>query len=374
MVVHRVKDWLLNASARVAPGAGMIPAGDGSLSFRLRASLRGAVRSAWRTLHWPDYACGWVIPAARQARALAARNCYDWMISVSHPFTGHLVGLLARRGAPGARWLVDIGDPFHLMPEPSPNNQRIYGALNRLVERKVLAGADTVCVTTEGTRRQYEHGFGVPAGKISVIPPLLSLPSYGQGQRERKDGVIRLVYVGTLYRGLRNPERLLALFRALAEAGTGQAFELHFYGSPNDCADLLARCKVSAPSSLRMHGLVPRNEVTLAMDDADVLVNIGNDSRVQLATKVIEYMAMGKPILNLVSIDDDASTTVLENYPAALTVGPAEDLAAPGMIRAVASFVRQHAAVAPEIVEQVRREYSAQSIAERYEALLDRGG
>jgi hypothetical protein len=50
------------------------------------------------------------------------------------------------------------------------------------------------------------------------------------------------------------------------------------------------------------------------MKDVDVLVNIGNDSAAQLASKVIEYLALGKPVLNLVSIDRDASVAELADY------------------------------------------------------------
>ena len=370
VTVYRVKDWLLNASARVAPKRETTPAGAGVLST-LRASARRVVRMLWRAAYWPDYACGWVIPAVRMADILCGRNSYDRIVSVSLPFTGHLVGLLAKRRLPKVPWLVDIGDPFHLTKEPSHNNRWLYAALNRAIERKVLMKADAVSATTEETKRLYKEHFAVESGKIIVIPPLLSLPSPLMPPIARTDGVIKLVYVGTLYRRLRSPKPLLTLFRALVEIGSGRPLELHFYGSVNDCAGTLAPYLRTMGSRVFVHGLVSRAEVQLAMGDADVLVNIGNASAAQLASKVVEYMAMGKPILNLVSIDSDASVAELADYPASFTIARFEEVTSASVVAKALAFVTQSGPVTKAVVEKVRRKYSEENVSGLYWSLLD---
>ncbi|PKO87055.1 MAG: hypothetical protein CVU18_12050, partial [Betaproteobacteria bacterium HGW-Betaproteobacteria-12] len=322
VVVHRVRDWLLDGAARVSagtPAAAATPTGHG-----WRALLRRGVRALWRALYWPDFACGWVIPATRAARALHGEHRYDWIVSVSHPFTGHLVGLLAAPHAHGARWFVDIGDPFHLMEEPAPNNRRLYRWLNRAVEARVVTVADALSVTTESTQHLYATHFGLPAARLVVVPPLLSLPSAPLPSLRAADAPLSLVFVGTLYRKLRSPRFLLAclaaLQGALSETHPHRRVELHFYGALNDCADEFAACEPGVRDALVTHGMVSRAKVLQAMVDADVLVNIGNDSEAQLASKVIEYMAVGKPILNLVSLARDTSVAALAAYPAALTL------------------------------------------------------
>jgi glycosyltransferase involved in cell wall biosynthesis len=368
LAVHRVRDRLLNASARVSPGSGAGALAQGGLAA-LRAAPRGAARALWRAAYWPDYACGWIVPAARAAGRLCASRRYDRIVSVSHPFTGHLVGLLATRHAPGVPWLVDIGDPFHLMNEPAPNNRRLYAALNRAVERRVLARADAATFTTPEAKRLYQAHFGLAGGKAAVIPPLLSLPAPAAAPAPRTDGALRLVYVGTLYRKLRSPERLVALVRALGAAAPGRQVELHFYGSLNDCADLVAT-RPGEGARIQVHGLVGRSEIARAMADADVLVNIGNASASQLASKVVEYMAMGKPILNLAGPDRDASVAELAGYPSALTIGSSDEVTAPATVRRVAEFVMDPPAAGAAVAAAVRSRYSAASIARRYAELL----
>lgn len=371
VVVHRVRDWLLDGASRVSAGT---PAAAARTAGGWRTLLRSGVRVLWRALYWPDFACGWMIPATRAARALHAEHRYEWIVSVSHPFTGHLVGLLAGAHARGVRWFVDIGDPFHLMEDPSPNNRRLYRWLNRAVEARVVAGADALSVTTESTRHLYATRFGIPADRLDVIPPLLSLPPAPPPTPRTTDAPLRLVFVGTLYRRLRSPRFLLSclssLQGALSESHPHRRVELHFYGALNDCADELSACPPAVREALVTHGMVGRAEVLQAMVDADVLVNIGNDSEAQLASKVIEYMAVGKPILNLVSLARDTSVAALAAYPAALTLARDAGLP-PATVAALRDFVLAPPAVPPSIATAVRERYSAANIAARYAVLLE---
>lgn len=371
--VHRVQDWLLNASRRVTPAsasAGTTNSPPSSPRHKLTAMLRKLARAVWRATYWPDFACGWIIPATAVARQLCTHHDFDWVISVSHPFTGHVVGHRARTHAGQAKWLVDIGDPFHLMSEPAPNNQRIYWRLNRFVENRILTNADAVCVTTESTRQMYRAHFAIPAEKIRLAPPLLSLPALPPGAPPSKRPVLRLVFVGTLYRKLRSPGYLLACFEALLSVIPDRQLELHLYGAVNDCAEELAACPVQVRRSLFVHGMVSRTHVHDAMLNADILVNIGNDSTSQLASKVIEYMAVGRPILNLISIEQDTSLQALSDYPATLTLKRNSEGLSSNELDKLRAFVIAPPNVSSCAVERVRARFSASHVANLYIAQM----
>ncbi len=371
ITVYRVRDLLLDASSRVTPSASTsvhVSAGKGGTS--LRAVLRKAVRAIWRAVYWPDFACGWVIPAARVARALCRENHYDWIISSSHPFTGHVIGMLARLRSPKLRWLVDISDPYSDMKEPSPNNRRIYAWVNRAVEGSILARADAISVTTDSTRQLYETSFPGSVGKILVVPPLLSLPEFPRPAERDGDQTLRLVFVGTLYRKLRSPKYLLSCVSALRKVLPDQPLELHFYGTINDCSADFSSCPEDIKSIVFVHGLISRERVVQAMIDSDVLVNIGNDSEVQLASKVVEYMATGKPILNLVSIARDASITALADYPSKLTIMRSGEAPSADVVEALRSFVLHPVPVDQDFVDIVRHRYSDKHVAGLYESIL----
>lgn len=370
--VHRVRDTLVNASARVSPGAtpSSTPTAQSGPRAALRAMLRKAARWIWRSTYWPDYACGWILPATRKARELSQTHRYDWIVSVSHPFSGHVVGWLTRTYAPGSRWFVDIGDPFSLMNEPSPNNRRLFARLNDWVESRVVTLADAISVTTESTRTLYESHFPQARGKVHLMPPLLSLPPAPAAFEREERHSVRLVFVGTLYRRLRSPTFLLQTFSALVTAMPDRVLELHFYGAINDCGDELAAVPEPARSRVCVHGVVNRAAVHTAMMDADILVNIGNDSASQLASKVIEYMAVGRPVLNIISSQADTSLSALSDYPATLTLMRG-DAPTGTDLASLRSFIEALPQVDPDAVARVRARYSAAHIAGLYSAALE---
>lgn len=374
VTVHRVRDALINASTRVSPAAAADTVPHNDWRTALRTRLRNSARWIWRATYWPDYACGWILPASKAARKLCQDQQYDWIVSVSHPFSGHVVGWITQKHARGARWFVDIGDPFHLMEEPSPNNRRLYAHLNRWIETRVLALADAISVTTESTQLLYAAHFPSSRGRIHLMPPLLSLPPASAATDSRLSRhVFRLVFVGTLYRRLRSPVFLLQCFSALIAAMPDRDLELHIYGAVNDCGEELAACPEPARARLFVHGVVERAVVHVAMLEADLLVNIGNDSTSQLASKVIEYMSVGKPILNIVSSESDTSLSVLADYPAMLTLTRS---AAPSGadVEALRAFVGHPPLVHPTVVACVRAQYSAQHVAKLYRLVFEQQG
>ena len=111
------------------------------------------------------------------------------------------------------------------------------------------------------------------------------------------------------------------------------------------------------------------------MVDEDVLVNIGNHSEAQLASKVVEYMAVGRPILNLVSIARDASVTALADYPAALTLHREPDWRQTGLrpetLHAVTNFLFDLPAVSPMHAQAARMRYAPEQVAQQYAEILE---
>lgn len=293
-----------------------------------RTAPRGGVRRAfgrflsalWQRLYWPDTACLWYFPALRRARALLREEPAAALVSVSPEFTAVAVGLaLAGSRSGPLAWLIDLGDPFSFPSDAPPNNTRLYAGLNRRFERRCLARADAVSVTNEATARRYRELLSGRAEKVRVIPPLLTLDVAPSGA-PANDGPARFVYLGRLYRAIRRPDFLLALFAGLAAEGDGADLELHFYGDTSECADSFAPYAALIGRRIHLHGPVPRDRVAEAMRQATVLVNISNTTDFQLPSKIVEYAATGKPILNLAATDADCSATFLASYPLHLTL------------------------------------------------------
>jgi hypothetical protein len=289
-----------------------------------RASRRAAKwlhDRTWKRIYWPDHATTWYGAAGPRAHARGGPARHDAVITVALPFTAHLVGLACRDQAPA--WLADSGDPFSLNLASPPNNRWLYDGLNRRAEARVLAAADSLTVTTAGTRERILAAFPAARGKVAVIPPVAAPPAApDDGNRFFPvDGKRRLVFLGNLYPGLREPGPLLDLLRRLraAEPQLLAAHEVHLFGAPGNFADALAAAAAEWPG-LRWHAPVDRPTVARVLATADALINIGNATEDQLPSKLVEYASTGKPILNLATRADDGSASFLVGYPLACTI------------------------------------------------------
>ncbi len=363
-IVERLRGMLGQSSHRIAETQPAIR----EAAPLLRRAAKALYVGTLRKLYWPDYAFHWYPAALARGRTLCRQTRYDAMISVSHPFTPHLVGLALKLQLPALRWLVDIGDPFSLLEEIPLNNVTLYRRLNRRAEAAVLHRADSIAVTVERCRRDVVAAFPASAGKVAVIPPLLSLPpAAAPASALFAEGETHLVFIGTLYRALRDPSDLLALFRELHRQRGD--LHLHFFGALNDCAPCFDRLEEDLATKIHCHGVVSRAMTASAMRDADVLINIGNVTAHQLPSKLVEYAAAARPILNLASTAEDTASGFLAGHPAALTL---KSRAAPDhrTIKAALAFIAAPPPIPLVAIEQFLKPYRLDTIAVDYFRLL----
>lgn len=297
--------WLGGKSLRGRVGEP--PAQTGSVQH----ALAWIYLKLWKNLFFPDDACLWYFPASRAMRSLLEKEAFDVVITVSLPFTGHLLGLkLLSKGKtwPGGAppcWIADTGDPFSFQAK-GPNNPFLYQRLNHKLERKVLEAADAVVVTTEATIEKYQAVFGPESvRKMMVIPPLLSgNPASVQEPRQMADTRgIKLGYFGALYAPTRTPDALIELLQQIfvLRPDLRERIAVHLYGEI--FPEFFAR--LNAVPNIHLHGLRSRAETNRAMQSMDILLNIGNTTDFQLPSKAVDYLASGKPVLNLAYVEKD---------------------------------------------------------------------
>jgi glycosyltransferase involved in cell wall biosynthesis len=353
----------------------LIAGNSNSMPNRRNTVLSSVYRRANKALEkvvWPDHAWSWYFPAWRRAYDLLRRGGYNGLISVSFPFSGHMVGIRLKRKLPNLPWIVDIGDPFSFFQDKPINNIVLYERMNRYWEGKVLDKADAVTVTSEATEHEYLNRFPACSGKIRVIPPLISVPTGDgvEGGSESSNRTIRLVYAGTLYKAIRNPGYLLGLFSGLIQSDLGSHIELHFYGNINDCDDLFMTYKGLLGKKIFLHGKVEQRVVYRAMQGANLLVNIGNTTSYQLPSKVVEYASTGKPVLNIYKIRNDSSTEFFTSYGSCLNVmDDGKDIEG-GVLEDIVRFIKTPPYLEPEKHRAFISRYMVNEVARGYEELF----
>jgi glycosyltransferase involved in cell wall biosynthesis len=334
--------------------------------FLVRA-LRWLHRATWRRLRWPDYARYWHRTAFQTAIRLCQVHSYDALVTVSYPFTPHLIGLRLKRRYKSLYWLADMGDPFSFLDASPLNNSRLFHGLNRWAERRVFSRSDAVSVTTPETRDLYGDVFPDHAAQVRVIPPLLTQEQDVPTDQlfAPNDGVFRLVYVGTVYRTLRNPGPAMALLRE-AQRHLPFSLELHVFGDVHDCVDLFEESQSNDSGLIHLHGSVSHQVALQAMRDADMLVNIGNDTRYQLPSKVVEYVASGRPILNVSRHEEDSSAAFFARYPRVLALSHDSEQWDATEVGKLVRFMKDADVSTPIDVRELIRPFLSQSIADEY--------
>lgn len=360
----------------VSPPSGSINptlnSAQGSVALHL---LRTLNQKIWRRLWWPDSTCIWLRPALNTARRLLAEKPADVVISVSPTFSAVVAGFfLARDKQVCRRWIIDLGDPFSFMEQAAPNNAIIYGGLNRWFESRAFTRASGISVTTDGTRGIYARLYPACIGKITVIPPLLSpLPQPAVSQFFfQNNGTTRLVFIGTLYRRLRRPDYLLQLFAATLQARPELNVALHLIGETDECREILISFQQRLGNKLVIHGPVDRSRAVQAMTEADILVNLGNETAYQLPSKLVEYAATGKHIINISSLESDSSTNFLKSYPGALSLQDHGTAPSAEQIREFAAFCENvsRQRIDHSTLENFLRPFSLQVVAGLYSSLI----
>lgn len=334
--------------------------------------LKRCYDMTWKRVWWPDRACLWYLPAVRFARELLTRNRYDALVTSSHPFTCHVVGHVLKRLVPDLPWLVDIGDPFSFAREMPLNNRLLYGFLNRAVERKVLRLADRVVVTNHRTVERYSETFGPWVdSKTRVIGPAIpnAVLSEKVSTFALSKGYVDIVFSGNLLNPVRRPQELMRWIAKLVRAWPKEEVPLRFHFMGDSAQDLRRIAATAAVEDVvECHGKLDRHEALAAIRASHVLLNCGNVTDYQLPSKVYEYMAAGKPIINVVFNERDPSIEALGVYEAVLHVRPKCDF-----MEGVVAFIRHgvgqplpRTRALPPAVES----HLVGRIAERYRELL----
>lgn len=328
----------------------------------------------WKKIYWPDYACLWFLPAYKKADILVKRYNIKKLISVSLPFTGHMVGYFVKKKHPKTNWVVDIIDPS-FFPDFSPtNNYLLYSKLNKTAERKIFQKAQAVSVLTKSIQERYSKLYPESGHKIGVNPNLLHYESDTKDSLFSENKKIRLVFVGTLNRTTRSSKHLLQIFEMLLQTEIAERLELHFFGGIDYCEEQFMPYQELMSKRIFLHGHVSRKDAIHAIYSADILVNIGNSNPYQEPSKVIEYASIGKPIINIMTIHNDSSALVLEKYPAAMNVFCPMVERKTEQLDKLIKFIENPPYVEKDFLEKLIMPYTIDTVANTYLQMLDKGG
>lgn len=302
----------------------------------------------------------------RSARQRALRHVEalrpDVILSTSPTHATHDLGMWLSQEA-RVPWVADYRD-VHLLDFTWKYGwaSRLMFSRHRRFERSVYEHASLIIHAIPVHARWASRFYPVARGRIRTLPNgAPARLAEGRVEPVRTDGGRRSVRaIGSI--GDDDVARLAAAVKQLS--GEGLDLELCFVGKPPGNGETLRR---ALGERLRTTGYVSHDEALREVVGADVLISClsGGRQRYGLSSKLYEFLAAGRPILEInPSIPD---RQLLRRIPGVqILERPTPDELAVALRRALATH-----GLPPEVVERFRNEFNRAHQVQRLACWLD---
>ncbi len=132
---------------------------------------------------------------------------------------------------------------------------------------------------------------------------------------------INMLFCGSVDDAYRNPKFLLDMLKPILQRNNH--IKVYFLGGCN--SKVLLDVARELPNQITVHGVVPLAQAQKTMEQADILINIGNNIQNMMPSKIFDYFAKGKPILNIEILEHCPANCYFERYPLHLTLNQVTD-------------------------------------------------
>ena len=282
---------------------------------RLRGLLEKLVDKTWRNNYWPDGSKLFLKPGIQTGQQIIATDKITHILSVGLPFTCHWIAKTLKEQNPALHWHMDIQDPFSYSKEFWVNNFSKYAAKNNEAEEEAFDLADSISVTNNRAGERYKELFPAVTPKLREIPPCFHKEDYGDSYNMiLYPEKIHLGYFGSFYTAVRSPLPFLKFlsFLQVQDENLFDRIQLHFVGQLDSVSEAMIDSFPELRGHLIRHGFKSRVETLDAMSQVDILINFGNTTDYHLPSKVVDYLYMNKPVLNIISTENDSTKAFLK--------------------------------------------------------------
>lgn len=242
----------------------------------------------------------------------------DMVMSVSMPFDSHNAVLkamhkLTKRNINRPKWVAYCIDAYWSKAGINPSEI----LWKKAEEKEVFKACDMILFLDTISNDFSSKDFDWCRSKIHDLPlPLFDLTvekSYNDGIPSSPD-MLNYVFAGTIYDDFSNVDALASIIRKMADSKS----IFHIMGKiyPKSLATL-NQVKDEYPDKLVIYGRQPYDYAKGSMQRADILINLANDNSNQIPSKIFEYIACRKPIINIYRNPDDIGAKYLQKYPLA---------------------------------------------------------
>lgn len=242
----------------------------------------------------PDARVYWVKPSVSFLEKYISENNIDTIITSGPPHSLHLIGLELKQKL-GVKWFADFRDPWTTIGYHKALRLSNYAAnKHKMLERKVLNTADTIIVTSNTTKKEFE---AITKKPISVITNGYDTENIA---KQGLDTKFTLAHIGS-FLSERNPQLLWeSLVEIIQEIPAFKNhLELKLIGAVSQ--EVLETInEFGLNPYLNNLGYVSHSEAIAHQRKSQVLLLIeinSEDTKSIIPGKLFEYMVSGRPII-----------------------------------------------------------------------------
>lgn len=235
--------------------------------------------------------------------SLDAKHHFQAIFSCMEPYKAAYALSLIKTNAKKILYIID--PPAEVVP----GLETACTPFRKSTSKFIIKQSDAIITTSRILRALQICAFdlsskNILAEEFPLFAPLTYHPNIPSISFDKTK--INLLYCGWL----RNEDFLLQLVQHM-----DNRFSLTFVGNDN------GRVKnLHTDVSIVTHTSVEHNIAVNAILDADILVCIGNTYPVHIPSKIFEYIASGKPIINLYHFPECPTLEHTKRYPLALNI------------------------------------------------------
>lgn len=210
------------------------------------------------------------------------------------------------------------GAKLRIMPKSLHNKRAVR------YEERYLKNADSI-VMMKYVEEKYRSLAQLPSyfSKIKFLDLPLYNPENHSVVTEHKHfgpNAINMFFAGSMPKNIRDPRFVLSVFQRVKRPD----LNLYIAGTSYYQEDLDSLAKND--SRVHLLGVTPHETVLEMMNEADILLSIGNNLDCMIPCKIFEYMSTGKPILATYKRETDPSIEYFSFYKNSLLLDEKTDL------------------------------------------------
>lgn len=222
----------------------------------------------------------------------AKKEDFDVIYSRSTPMVDHFIGffLKLRTGKP---LVIHLSDPW--LDSPYRIKIPILNFIIKYLENLIFKNADLIIVTNENYSSFLRKKYINLINKIKVLPHPMKQLSIGKLNKKNNKTV--LSHLGEFYKK-RLPDPILELL----EGSNNINIQLNFVGNNKEDKVFKKISKYGVADKIRFYGKVSYEESLKIGLNSDYLLLVDAnlpDNKFFLPSKLIDYLAIGKPIITI---------------------------------------------------------------------------